>query len=70
MFEKWDLYFVVKHPLLMTRIQVGDLGPMGPLVKLMNLLNLLRKSNKMRGLPSFLSFFRNSLINSLKRALM
>ena len=26
---------------------------------LLNLLNVLRKSDKMRGLPSILSFFRN-----------
>ena len=32
---------------------------------LLNLLNKLRKSDKMRGLPSILSFFALSLINSI-----
>ena len=32
---------------------------------LLNLLNELRKSDKMRGLPSILSFFATSLINSI-----
>ena len=34
---------------------------------LLNLLNKLRKSDKMRGLPSILSFFGNKLINSIKQ---
>ena len=32
---------------------------------LLNLLNKLRKRDKMRGLPSILSLFRNELINSV-----
>ena len=32
---------------------------------LLNLLNKLRKSDKMRGLPSILSFFRIKFINSI-----
>ena len=32
---------------------------------LMNLFNELRKRDKMRGLPSILSFFATSLINSI-----
>ena len=32
---------------------------------LLNLLNELRKRDKMRGLPSILSLFRNELINSI-----
>ena len=32
---------------------------------LLNLLNELGKSDKMRGLPSILSLFRNDLINSI-----
>ena len=32
---------------------------------LLNLLNELGKSDKMRGLPSILSLFRNELINSI-----
>ena len=32
---------------------------------LLNLLNELRKRDKMRGLPSILSLFRNEFINSI-----
>ena len=34
---------------------------------LLNLLNELRKRDKMPGLPSILSFFPTSLINSIKQ---
>ena len=34
---------------------------------LLNLLNELGKRDKMRGLPSILSLFRNGLINSIKQ---
>ena len=34
---------------------------------LLNLLNELGKRDKMRGLPSILSLFRNELINSIKQ---
>ena len=34
---------------------------------LLNLLNDLGKKDKMRGLPSILSFFAKSLINSIKQ---
>ena len=34
---------------------------------LLNLLNELGKRDKMRGLPSILSLFRKSLINSIKQ---
>ena len=34
---------------------------------LLNLLNEFGKRDKMRGLPSMLSLFRNELINSIKQ---
>ena len=34
---------------------------------LLNLLNKLGKRDKMRGLPSILSLFRNELLNSIKQ---
>ena len=34
---------------------------------LLNLLNELRKRDKMRGLPSILSFFCNDFMNSIKQ---